>query len=235
MLDVYAQDMNMQPVRTCWVEREGACMSNEKKSTVLLIEPDPVLRRLIVLGLEHRGMRVIEAKSASHMTSFEGLDLLVLDLDGSAGHQRSFLAEAHALLARPQFSTLPTILLAWEYPASIGAAQSTVATASPVKYLTKPFDARVLHEAINQFLLAQAAEEAAREARAEELLMATYEKHTSSSIWPVVTAAGLLLAFVGMMLQIAVTVVGLLIVIVALLLWTMGSRSKADKMSLVQG
>lgn len=212
-------------------------MSNEKKSTVLLIEPDPVLRRLIVLGLEHRGMRVIEAKSATDMASFDAqqFDLLVLDLDGSAGQQRSFLAEAHALLARPQFSALPTILLAWEYPASIGETQSAVVTASPIKYLTKPFDARVLHEAINQFLLAQAAEEAAREARAEELLMATYEKHTSPSIWPVVTAAGLLLAFIGMMLQIAITVVGLLIVIVALLLWTMGSRSKVDETSLVQG
>jgi CheY-like chemotaxis protein len=211
-------------------------MSNEKKSTVLLIESDPVLRRLIVLGLEHRGMHVIEAKSTTPMASFEGqqLDLLVLDVDGSAGHQRSFLADA--LLACPQFSSLPTILLAWEYPASIGAAQSTVATASPIKYLTKPFDARVLHESINQFLLVQAAEEAAREARAEELLLATYTKQASSpSIWPVVTAAGLLLAFIGVMLQIALTIVGLLIVVVALLLWTMGSRSEVDKMSLIQG
>jgi len=213
-------------------------MSNEKKSTVLLIEPDPVLRRLIVLGLEHRGMHVIEAKSATHMASFEGreLDLLVLDLDGSAGHQRSFLAEAHTLLAHPQFSALPTILLAWEYPGLIGATQSTVATASPVKYLTKPFDARVLHETLDHFLLVQAAEEAAREASAEELLLATYVKQAPSpSIWPMVTAAGLLLTFIGMMLQIAVTIVGLLIVIVALLVWTVGSRSEADKMSLIQG
>ena len=60
------------------MEREGAYMSNEKKSTVLLIEPDPVLRRLIVLGLEHRGMRVIEAKSATDMASFDAqqFDLL---------------------------------------------------------------------------------------------------------------------------------------------------------------
>jgi CheY-like chemotaxis protein len=209
-------------------------MSNEKKSTVLLIEPDPVLRRLIVLGLEHRGMHVIEATSATHLASFEAqkLDLLVLDLDGSAGHQRSFLAEAHALLARPQFSALPTILLAWEYPALIGATQSAVATALPIKYLTKPFDARVLHESINQFLLAQAAEEAAREARAEELLLATYKKHASPSIWPMVTAAGLLLAFIGMMLQIAVTIVGILIVIVALLWWTLEKKPAVEKVTL---
>jgi len=210
-------------------------MPNEKKSTVLLIEPDPVLRRLIVLGLEHRGMHVIEAKSATSMTSFEGhqLDLLVLDVDGSAGHQRSFLAEAHALLARPLFSSLPTILLVWEYPASIGAAQSTLAISSPVKYLTKPFDARVLHETLDQFLLVQAAEEAAREARAEELLLATYAKQASSpSIWPVVTAAGLLLAFIGMMLQIAITIVGLLIVIVALLWWTLEKKPVSEKVAL---
>lgn len=206
-------------------------MSNEKKSTVLLIEPDPVLRRLIVLGLEHHGMQVIEARSAAHVTAFttQRFDLLVLDLDGSAGHQRSSLANADALLLHPQFSSLPTILLAWEYPASISTVQSTVTTATPIKYLTKPFDARVLHESINQFLLAQAAEEAAREARAEELLLATYAKKASSpSIWPLVTAAGLLLAFIGMMLQIVVTIVGLLIVIVALLWWTLGSGPKAD-------
>ncbi|MBA2391960.1 MAG: hypothetical protein H0V70_04365 [Ktedonobacteraceae bacterium] len=205
-------------------------MSNEKKSTVLLIEPDPVLRRLMVLGLEHRGMQVIEARSAAHVTAFtkQQFDLLVLDLDGSAGHQRSFLADADALLVHPQFSSLPTILLAWEYPASISTAQSTVTTATPIKYLTKPFDARVLHESINQFLLAQAAEEAKREAIAEEQLLATYEKHTSPSIWPVITAAGLLLAFIGMMLQIAVTIAGLLIVIVALLWWTLESKNGRD-------
>ena len=209
-------------------------MSNEKKSTVLLIESDPVLRRLIVLGLEHRGMHVIEAKSTTPMASFEGqqVDILVLDVDGSAGHQRSFLVEGHALLVHQQFSALPTILLAWEYPASISATQSAVATISPIKYLTKPFDARVLHESINQFLLAQAAEEAAREARAEALLLATYEKHTSPSIWPVVTAAGLLLAFIGMMLQIAFTIVGIVVIIVALLWWTLGSKPKSDKIAL---
>lgn len=211
-------------------------MSSEKKPTVLLIEPDPALRRLIALGLEHHGMCVIEANSPTKIPSFEALDLLVLDLDGSVGRNRTFLSSAHALLARPQFSTLPTILLAWEYPASIGITQSAVATASPIKYLTKPFDARVLHETLDRFLLAQAAEEAEREARAEELLLAaTYSKHTSPSIWPFVTAVGLLLAFIGIMLQLVVTIVGLLIVIVALLLWTLGGKPKADKMSLIQG
>jgi CheY-like chemotaxis protein len=215
-------------------------MSSQKKPTVLLIEPDAALRRLIALGLEHRGMHVIEANSPTSLPSFETqetqpFDLLVLDIDGGAGRNRNFLAAAHTLLAHPQFSTLPTILLAWEYPSSIGIAESGVVTASAIKYLTKPFDARVLHKTLDQFLIARAADEAAREARAEELLLATYPKQASASIWPFVTAAGLLLAFVGMMLQIAVTIVGVLVVIAALLLWTLGGRSRSDKMSLSVG
>src|ERR1019366_3453366 len=151
-------------------------MSSEKKPTVLLIEPDAALRRLIALGLEHRGMYVVEANSPTSMPSFaethaetQQFDLLVLDMDGGAGRNRNFLASAHTLLAHPQFSTLPTILLAWEYPSSIGIAETGVVTASAIKYLPKPFDARVLHKTLDQFLIARAADEAAREARAEEL------------------------------------------------------------------
>ena len=205
-------------------------MSSEKKPVVLLIEPDAALRRLIALGLEHRGMRIIEANSPAHLPSLEAqaLDLLVLDLDGGVGRNRTFLSAAHTLLAHPRFSTLPTILLAWEHPSSLEATQSAVATASSVKYLTKPFDARILHKTLDQFLLASAADEAAREARAEELLLATYRKHTSPSIWPFVTAAGLLLAFIGMMLQFAVTIVGILVIVIALLLWTLDRRPEAE-------
>lgn len=212
-------------------------MSNEKMPTVLLIEPDPALRRIITLGLEHRGMHVIATDSPTHMHSFEAqqLDLLVLDLDGSVGHNRAFLSSAYALLARPQFSTLPTILLAWEYPSSLERTQPAVVAASSIKYLTKPFDARILHETLDQFLLARAAEEAAREARAEELLLATYTKRTPPSIWPFVTAAGLLLAFIGLMLQLAVTLVGIFVVIVALLGWTLGSKPDSDKVVLSVG
>jgi CheY-like chemotaxis protein len=209
---------------------EGAYMSGEKKPIVLLIEPDAALRRLITLGLEHRGMHVVEANSPTHLPPFDPqqLDLLVLDLDGETARNRTFLSSAHALLARPHFSTLPTILLAWEYPSSLSTTQSSVATESTIKYLTKPFDARILHKTLDQFLLARAAAEAAREARAEELLLATYKKHTSPSIWPLITAAGLLLAFIGMMLQLAVTIVGVLVVVIALLLWTLGSRTEPD-------
>jgi plastocyanin domain-containing protein len=39
-----------------------------------------------------------------------------------------------------------------------------------------------------------------------------------------ITAAGLLLTVVGLMLQIAITAIGLLIVIAALLWWTLGTK-----------
>jgi CheY-like chemotaxis protein len=206
-------------------------MSQGKQPTVLLIEADSSLRRLIALGLQHRGMHVIEAISPARMPSFDAVDLLVLDLDGKANRDRTFLASAHDILTHPLLSTVPTILLAWDYPPSLSAPQN-VAIATHTKYLTKPFDARILHETIDQLLLARRADEAAYEAQAEELLLATYSRQTSPSIWPIITAAGLLLAFIGMMLQIVITVVGVLIVAVALLLWTLGSRPEAEKVAL---
>jgi DNA-binding NtrC family response regulator len=207
-------------------------MSQGKPPTILLIEADSSLRRLVVLGLQHRGMHVIEASSPAHVLSFDArqVDLLMLDLDGNAGRNRALLASAHAILTHPLLSAVPTILLAWEYPPLL---TQNVAVATNLHYLTKPFDARVLHETIDQLLLAREADEAAYEARAEELLLATYTRQTSPSVWPLITAAGLLLAFIGMMLQIVITVVGVLIVAVALLLWTLGSRTPAEKVALV--
>ncbi|MDQ2888043.1 MAG: hypothetical protein M3Y39_18380 [Chloroflexota bacterium] len=206
-------------------------MSQGKPSTVLLVEADSSLRRLVALGLQHRGMHVIEASSPAHVLSFDArqVDLLVLDLDGNAGRDRTFLASAHVILSHPSLSAVPTILLAWEYPPLL-AQDGAVAT--KLQYLTKPFDARILHETIDQLLLAREADAAAYEARAEELLLATYSRQTAPSLWPIITAAGLLLAFIGMMLQIVITVVGLLIVAVALLLWTLGSRSPVEKAAL---
>lgn len=197
-------------------------MSQGKQPTVLLVEANSSLRRLIALGLQHRGMHVIEASSPERLPSFDArqVDLLVLDRDGIANQKRPFFVSGHDILTHPLLSTIPTILLAWEYPLSL---TQNVVTATNIKYLTKPFDARILHETIDQLLFARRANEAAYEARAEELLLAAYSRQTSPSVWPIITAAGLLLVFIGMMLQIVVTIVGVLIVAVALLLWTLGS------------
>lgn len=206
-------------------------MSQGKPSTVLLVEADSSLRRLVALGLQHRGMHVIEASSPAHVLSFDArqVDLLVLDLDGNAGRDRTFLASAHAILTHPLLSAVPTVLLVWEY---LPPLTQNGAVATKLKYLTKPFDARILHETIDQLLLAREADAAAYEALAEELLLATYARQTAPSPWPIITAAGLLLVFIGMMLQIIITVVGLLIVAVALLLWTLESRPPVEKAAL---
>jgi CheY-like chemotaxis protein len=203
-------------------------MSQEQKpaTTILLIEADTSLRRLIALGLQHRGLRVLEASSPANLPDYDTqqVDLLVLDIDSGTRRNWSFLER---VLLHPDLSALPIVVLAWEgelIPAP--QSQSPVATATPeqVVCLAKPFDARILHETINRLLAARVAQEATRRARAEALLLASYSTQSAPSIWPVITAAGLLLAVVGLLLQVALVAIGLLIVMVALLLWTLGTK-----------
>src|SRR5207244_7406875 len=82
---------------------------------------------------------------------------------------------------------------------------------------------RILHRTIDQLLAVQASQEAAREQRAEEVLLASYSRQAAPSPWPILTAAGLLLAVIGIVFQIFVAAAGFLIAIVALLLWTLGT------------
>jgi CheY-like chemotaxis protein len=205
-------------------------MSPGKKPVILLIEADLSLRRLISLGLQNRGIHVIEASSPTTLSplDLQQLDLLVLDIDSGARKHQSL---PETFRQHPQFSMLPTVVLAWESLSLDEAASSSVvtATASQVISLPKPFDARKLYQAVERLLQVRAERVAAEEARAEALLLATYNTtHTAPSPWPVVTAAGLLLVVVGMLLQIAVAAVGFLIVIISLLLWTLGAKSPAE-------
>jgi DNA-binding response OmpR family regulator len=201
-------------------------MSQGKKPTILLIEADASLRRLIALGLQHRGVHVIEVSSAEHVSSLgiQSLDLLILDIDGGLHSDWSLVEAAQS---HPYFTDVPAIVLSWDCLVPSNSAMLTrtsATTLTQVTCLTKPFDARTLYATIEQILAARAAREAAAVAKAEEMLLATYSAQASPSIWPIITAAGVLLTFIGMMLQIAVTIVGLLIVIIALLLWTLGTK-----------
>jgi CheY-like chemotaxis protein len=206
---------------------EGAFMdmSPGKKPAILVIEADASLRRLIALGLQNRDMHVIEASSAATVPTvdLQQLDLLVIDIDASVRHRQSL---PEAIQQHPQLSLLPTIVLSWDDVALEAATSSSVVTAAATQVLSlpKPFDARKLHRAIERLLQVRAESLAQEEARAEALLLASYTSHTAPSPWPVVTAAGLLLAMIGMLLQVAVAVIGFLIVIIALLLWTLGSK-----------
>ncbi len=188
-------------------------MSHELKHTILLIEEDVSLRRLMALGLEYRGMHVVEAYTpgASSASEEQQADLLVLDVDGGVGSDWSLLA---AVASHPYLSALPIVVLAWEDSLPISRRSSNISC------LTKPFDARTLHTTIERLLAESAAQEVSATRREQETLLAT--QGAAPTIWPLVTAIGLLLAFVGLLGPIAITVVGLLVFMAALLTWTLG-------------
>jgi len=195
-------------------------MSQGKKPIVLLIEADASLRRLIALGLHYRNMDVVEASSFAGARSVETADLLIVDVDSGIHSDWSLLTSIQNSSA---FATVPTIVLAWEqFPVQ---HTSAVAMRTQIACLTKPFDARVMQESINQLLAVRAEQEAAVLAQAEAVLLATYKTQTPPSMWPIITAIGLLIAFTGMLLQVAITILGILIVIVALLWWTLGAKT----------
>ncbi len=202
-------------------------MSQGKKPTILLIEADTSLRRLIALGLQHQDMNVVEVSSVGSALLVEAPDLLIVDIDGGIHSDWTLLTNVQST---PALTTVPTIVLAWEQTSMIHS--SSVATQTQVAYLTKPFDARVMQESINRLLAVRAAKEAAMLAQAEAALLATYKLQTPPSIWPIITAIGLLIAFIGMLLQVAVTILGILIVIVALLWWTLGTKSTSKAVAL---
>ena len=205
-------------------------MLNGTRHTVLLIEADRSLRRLIALGLQYRGMHVIEASSPMKLPDLEAQrpSLVVLDIDGEARSDHSLLAKTQAHL---YLSSLPIVVLAWDSLVPAGVQQDTPQT--QVTCLTKPFDARALYATIEQVLDANQAissiskEEAVLTAGALNRAPTT----PTPSIWPLITAAGLLLLFTGLMAQITISALGLLIVIIALLWWTLGTKAKHEPLS----
>lgn len=196
-------------------------MLHQPGLTILLIEADSSLRRLMTLGLQYRGVHVIGANSLSHLPSLEAQpSLVILDVDNEMSSNWSLLA---TLEAHPNLSTLPIIVLAWDCVLPEDLFQSFLH--AKVTCLTKPFDARTLHTTIEELLVA-----ATPQAQAQESLLAAQAATSAPSIWPFVTAVGLLLVIIGVMVQITLTGLGILIVIVALLYWTLGSRTEHPSM-----
>ncbi len=197
-------------------------MSHAVAQTVLLIEADDSLRRLITLGLRHRGMHVVEASSPAELPALETLQLqlLVLDVDAGVRSDWSLLAQVQA---HSQLASLPVVVLAWDYLPQETSPHIATQLQTSVTCLSKPFDARALHTTIEQLL---ASTQAANVAKTEAVLLAAHSTGLSSSIWPLITAAGLLLAFIGLMISVGLTAVGILIVMVALLWWTLGTKEE---------
>ncbi|HEX3643115.1 MAG TPA: response regulator [Ktedonobacteraceae bacterium] len=212
-------------------------------STILLIEADPSLRRLMTLGLQHSGMHVIEACSLESLApvTTQSLDLLVLDINLGMTSDWSLLEK---IQSNPHLASLPIVVLTWDHPLldstsstttfspSTSEASMVAATDSQVILLAKPFDARALYRTIQHLLASRAAQKAAMEALAEARVLALYSQHAAPSIWPVVTAAGLLLAVVGLLLHVIIAITGILLVVVALLLWTLGAKPEAAPMAI---
>lgn len=195
-------------------------------ATVLLLEADPLMRRLITLGLRHRGLEVIEATSLATISStdLQALDLLILDVDDGVSCDWTLL---ESVQTHPELSALPSVVLSWDAP--MAEPQSALATLPQCVNVSKPFDARALHEGVDHLLQARTREQDERLAQAEAVLLAAYHKDSPPSIWPALTAAGVFLALIGLVWQFAIVLIGLAIIVTGLLLWTLGSHSQVEK------
>lgn len=208
-------------------------------STVLLIEANPSLRRLISLSLQHSGLHVLEACSL-HLAPIttQPIDVLVIDIDRSMKNDWSLLEKIQSY---PQLASLPIVALAWDYPSMTSSAlpaplatstSTIVSSSSETVLLNKPFDARNLYHTIQRLLASRAEEKAAMEALTEARVLAMYSQHAAPSIWPMVTAAGLLLAVIGLLFHVVIAITGMLIVVVALLVWTLGAKTEAASVAI---
>ncbi len=196
-------------------------MAHGTKPTVLLIEADRSLRRLIALGLQHRGMQIIEADSPTQLNIPEGQlpALLVLDIDSDANSDWSLL---NVLDVLPELATIPIVVLTWEVLVPAGMPEDFVE--ERVTSLSKPFDARTLHATIEQLLVTYTANRTGLTHEVQEVYTTGRAVSAAPSIWPLLTAAGLLLAFIGLMGQLSLIIIGLCIVLVSLLWWTLGTK-----------
>ena len=197
-------------------------MLQGRKQTVLLIESDRSLRRLITLGLQYQDMHVIEASSPASLPAMQSRlpDVVVLDIDGEAGSNHALLS---TFQTHPYFSSVPLIVLAWD--CLVPGGNYLQSSQTSVTCLAKPFDARTLHSTIEH--IQRTSKEINSVARQEQQL-AHRTGTPIPSIWPLITAAGLLLSLIGLMTQITISALGLLVLLIALLLWTLGTRTDSE-------
>ena len=200
-------------------------------ATILLYEPDPSFRRLISVGLRQRDLHVIETNSPTTLPSeqAEKPELLIVDVDRGPTCDWSLLS---SLRTHPTLASLPVIVLAWEKPRT-KVSSTLLNKDQPVLCVTKPFDARALHAEVDRQLVVRKQQRAQQEARKEAVLLASYNKeHVPASIWPVITAAGLFIAFFGFLFQFILLLIGVGIVLLSLLLWMTTARRSTPQVSL---
>lgn len=200
-------------------------MQRATRHSILLVEANPSLRRMITLGLQQHGLRSIETNAPASFPISPAVapELIVLDIDGKMTASQTLLAQVEA---HPALSTLPVVVLTWENTISPAMRPEETFGSAPARlFLSKPFDVRALHAIIDRLLLDI---EESRAAHKQETYLAASRAAAAPSIWPLVTAIGLLLAMIGLMLQLTVTAIGLLVVITSLLCWTLGPTRKPE-------
>lgn len=208
--------------------------------TILVIEPDTALRRIMALGLLQRGFRVIEAPSLGAAWDEVSATPAAVVLDISLGPNSEWML-LRTLRAHRLLGAAPLVLLAWDCPTDATLAGTSTA---PCVCLSKPFDARMLFEAVETVLVTPAgvlvhaatapgaaaaalspagpamdADTRALEGNASADVDADGHSAPTASIWPLVTAAGATSAVAGFLIHPAIVIVGSAILFAALLLW----------------
>jgi CheY-like chemotaxis protein len=214
-------------------------------NTVLLVEGDVALRRVIATGLRQQGMSVLEAASPKQVLALldQRPSLLVVDVDSGLASDHLLLP---ALRATDGLAETPAVVLAWDCSPDLREQMDHDGAAV---CLAKPFDARRL------FAEAELLLEAAAQRRVESAVVASVSSHSladdrslaavpeveaealaplpyvrsaefdevthasSSSIWPFVLALGLMVAVSGLLIHPVIVALGLAVVVGSVLLW----------------
>jgi DNA-binding response OmpR family regulator len=185
-------------------------------TTVLLVEGDAALRRVLAMGLRHQGLSVLEAASPqqAHTLLDQHPSLLVVDVDNGAASDRKLLAD---LRTYDGLAQTPAVVLAWDCSPDL---KEQVDRDGAAVCLAKPFDARLLF-AEAESLLKAAMQRRQIESTVGVGSLAFDEARASSSIWPIVLALGVMLAVSGLLIHPAIAALGVAVVVGSMLLWSL--------------
>lgn len=120
-------------------------------ATILVVDDEPIIRRLIRSALEDQGHQILEASDGVLGLKLAGLeqpDLVLLDI---ALPQMSGLEVNRRLQSNPETATIPVLYLTGLIPDAPGAGTSESA------YIAKPFSPQSLVERIDSLLPKQPA------------------------------------------------------------------------------
>lgn len=115
--------------------------------TVLTVDDDDKMRKLLKVNLQTDGIEVREANTGNEclrLVRDEPIDLVLLDLDLPDGSGWDVLA---TMRSTPEMSTMPVIVLSATPP-----ERGKLRQLRPEDYVQKPFDARDLTDRVRKVL-----------------------------------------------------------------------------------